>query len=111
MHATFTSQYRSSRYYAFWKKYAFKNFAKFIAKHSVCLFFKKVAGCGPATLLNKKLRHRCDKILFLKHLLTNVSRSNRTKYLLFIFIVGHDFCVSKNAGCIYEKKISVPELF
>ena len=44
----------------FCKKGALRNFAKFTRKH-LCqsLFFNKVAGLRPATLLKKKLRHRC----------------------------------------------------
>ena len=44
----------------FYKKEVLKNFVKFIAKH-LCqsLFFTKVAGLRAATLLKKRLWHRC----------------------------------------------------
>ena len=44
----------------FYKKGVFRNFAQFTEKH-LCqsLFFNKVVGLKPATLLKKKLCHRC----------------------------------------------------
>ena len=49
---------RSSRPEVFGKKGALRNFAKFTGKH-LCqsLFFNKVAGLRPATLLKKRLWH------------------------------------------------------
>ena len=48
-------------------KDVFRNFAKFTAKH-LCqsFFFNKVAGLSPATLLKKKLWHRCFPVNFAK---------------------------------------------
>ena len=50
-------------------KVVLKNFAKFIGKH-LChsLFFNKVAGLRPATLIKKILWHRCFPINFAKFL-------------------------------------------
>ena len=52
----------------FFKKVVHKNFAKFPGKH-LCqsLFFNKVAGETPSTLLKKKTWHRCFPINFAKH--------------------------------------------
>ena len=57
--------YRSSRTEVFCKKVVLKNFAKFTRKH-LCqsLFFNKVAGLRPATLLKKKLWHYCFPVNF-----------------------------------------------
>ena len=47
------------------------NFTKFAGKH-LCqsLFFNKVAGFRPATLLKKRLWHRCFPVNFAKFLRT-----------------------------------------
>ena len=51
---------RSSREDVFCEKSVLKNFAKFTGKHvRLSLFFNKVAGLLPATLLKKRLWHRC----------------------------------------------------
>ena len=51
-----------------WKKGVLRNYAKFVGKH-LCqsLFFNKVAGL-PATLLKKRLWHRCFPVNFAKFL-------------------------------------------
>ena len=48
-----------------------RNFVKFTGKH-LCqnLFFNKVAGLRPATLLKKRLWHRCFPVNFAKFLRT-----------------------------------------
>ena len=53
------------------KKGVLRNFAKFTAKH-LCqnLFFNKVAGLRPATLLKKRPWHRCFPVSFAKFLRT-----------------------------------------
>ena len=65
------AEYRSSRPEVFYKKGVLRNFAKFVGKH-LCqsLFFNKVAGLRPATLLKKKLWHRCLPVNFEKFLRT-----------------------------------------
>ena len=51
------------------KKGVLKNFAKFTGKHrSQSLFLNKVAGSTPATLLKKRLWHRCFPVNFAKFL-------------------------------------------
>ena len=62
---------RSSRPDVFCRKDVLKNFAKFTGKY-LCqsLFFNKVAGLRPATLLKKRLWHRCFLVNFAKFLKT-----------------------------------------
>ena len=59
----------------FCKKGVLRNFSKFTGKH-LCrsLFFNKVAGLRPATLLKKKLLHRCFP--------ANVGKFLRTSFLI-----------------------------
>ena len=63
--------FRSSRPEVFCKKGFLKNFAKFAGIH-LCqsLFFNKVAGLRPATLLKKRLWRRCFPANFVKFLRT-----------------------------------------
>ena len=60
---------RSSRPEVFSKKGVLRNFAKFIGK-CLCpsLFFHKVAGLRPPTLLKKRLGHGCFPMNFAKFL-------------------------------------------
>ena len=62
------SSYRSSRP-EFCEKDVLRNFAKFTEKH-LCqsLFFNKVTGLCPATLLKKRLWYRCFPLNFAKFL-------------------------------------------
>ena len=66
-----TLNFRSSRPEVFCKKDVLRNFAKFTGKH-LCqsLFFNKVAGLRPATLLKKRLWQRCFPMNFLRFLRT-----------------------------------------
>ena len=58
---------RSSRPEVLCEKGLLRNFAKFTGKHQCQkLFFNKVAGLGPATLLKKSLWHRCFPVNFAK---------------------------------------------
>ena len=63
--------FKTSRPDVFCKKGVLRNFTKFTGKH-LCqsLFFHKVAGLGPATLLKKRLWHRCFPVSFVKFLRT-----------------------------------------
>ena len=55
----------------FCKKGSLRNFANFTGKHMYqCLFFKKVAGLRPTTLLKKRHWHRCFPLSFTKFLRT-----------------------------------------
>ena len=59
--------YRSSHQKCSVRKGVLGNFTKFTGKH-LCqsLFFNKVAGLRPATLLKKRLWHRCFPVNFVK---------------------------------------------
>ena len=61
----------SGRPEVFYKKGVPRNFAKFIGKQ-LCqsLFFNKVAGLRPATLLKKRLWRRCFSVNFAKFIRT-----------------------------------------
>ena len=63
--------FRSSRLEVFCKKVVLKNFAKFAGKH-LCrsLFFNKISGLRPATLLKTRVWHRCFLVNFAKFLRT-----------------------------------------
>ena len=63
---------RSSGPEVFFKKDVLRNFPKFTGQH-LChsLFFNKVAGLRPATLLKKRLRHRYFPVNFEKFLRTS----------------------------------------
>ena len=63
--------FRSSRPELFCRKGALRNFAKFTGKH-LCqsLFFDKVEGLRPATLLKRRVWHRCFPVNFRKFLKT-----------------------------------------
>ena len=63
------SDFRSSRPEEFYKKGILRSFIKFTGKH-LChsLFFNKVAGLRPSTLLKKRLWHRCFSVNFVKFL-------------------------------------------
>ena len=64
-------QVRSSRPELFCKKGILRNFTKFIGKHlPQSLFFNKVAGVTPTTLLKKRLWHRCFAVNFVIFLRT-----------------------------------------
>ena len=68
--------YRSSHQRCSLRKGVIRNFAKFTGKH-LCqrLFFNKVAGLTPATLLKKRLWHRCFPVNFAKFLRTPFYRT------------------------------------
>ena len=67
----------------FFKKGVLRIFTKFIGKH-LCqrLFFNKVAGPRPATLLKKSLWHRCFPINFAKFLRTPFLQNTSGRLLL-----------------------------
>ena len=67
----YTLTYRSSWQRCSVRKDVLINFAKFTGKH-LCqsLFFNKVAGLRSATLLKKRLWHRCFPVNFVKFLRT-----------------------------------------
>ena len=77
--------YRSIHKRCFIKKGVLKNFAKFTGKH-LCqsLFFNKVAGLKPATLLKKRLWHRCFPVNSAKFLRASFLQNTSRRLLLNI---------------------------
>ena len=77
------SGYRSSHQRCSMKKGVLRNFTKFTGKH-LCqsLFFNKVAGLRPATLLKKRLWHRCFPVNFVKFLRTPFLQNTSGRLLL-----------------------------
>ena len=75
---------RSSRPEVFCKKVVLRNFAKCTGKH-LCqsLFFNKVAGLRLATLLKKRVWHRCYPVNFMKFLRTTFIIKHLRWLLLF----------------------------
>ena len=65
------------------KKGVLRNFTKFTGKH-LCqsLLFNKVAGLRPATLLKKRLWHRCFPVNFAKFLRTPFLQNTSGRLLL-----------------------------
>ena len=77
---------RSSHQRCSIKKGVLRNFAKFTGKH-MCqsLFFNKVAGLRPATLLKKRLWHRCFPVNFAIFLRTPFLQNTSGRLLLMHF--------------------------
>ena len=67
----------------FYKKGVLRNFTKFTGKH-LCqgLFFNKVTGLRSATLLKKRLWHRCFLVNFVKFLRTPFLQNTSGRLLL-----------------------------
>ena len=85
-----TIVYRSSRPEVFCKKGVLRNFAKFTGKH-LCqsFFFNKVAGLRPATLLKKRLWHRCFPVNLVEFLRTLFLRWLLLCIYIFFFKQGN----------------------
>ena len=77
--------YRSSLQRCSIRKGALRNFAKFTGKH-LCqsLFFNKVAGLRPATLLKKRHWNSCFPVNFLKFLRTPFLQNTSGRLLLIL---------------------------
>ena len=71
----------------FYEKSVLRNFTKFTGKY-LCqsLFFKKVADLRPATLLKKRLWHRCFPVNFVKFLRTPFLQNTFGQLLLVMEI-------------------------
>ena len=85
--------YRSSHQRCSLKKVFLKNFIKFTGKH-LCwsLFFNKVSGLRPSTLLKKRLQQRCFPVNFLKFLRTPFLQKTSQRLLLFVIHLTVSFC-------------------
>ena len=83
------STIRSSRPDVFCEKGVFRNFVKFTGKHlRQGLFFNKVAGLRPATLLKKRLWCRCFPVNFTKFLRTPFFKEHICWLLLNYVIIN-----------------------
>ena len=82
----------------FCKTGVIRNFAQFTGKH-LCqsLFFNKVGGLRPATLLKKKLWHRCIPVGFAKLLRTPFLQNTSGRLLL---TSGNRFVISLDFGFV-----------
>ena len=77
------AKFRSSRPDVFCKKGVLRSFTKFTEKQlRQSLFFNKVAGLSSATLLKKRLWHRCFPVNFAKFLRTHFSQNTSERLLL-----------------------------
>ena len=83
------------------KKNVLRNFTKSTGKH-LCqsLFFNKVAGLRPATLLKKRLWHRCFPVNFVKFLRTPFLQ-NTSGRLLLSFEISKVFQTSSRSLCMF----------
>ena len=87
----------------FCKKGVLRNFVKFTVKH-LCqsLFLNKIAGFRSATLLKKRLWHRCFSVHFTKFLRSPFLQNTSGRLLLTIAIynnfikTGFHFDIAKN---------------
>ena len=76
---------RSSRPEVFCKKLVLRNFTKFTGKHLYqSLFFNKVVSLRPATLLKKKLWHRCFPVNVAKFLRKPFLQNTSGRLLLLL---------------------------
>ena len=106
--------FRSSRPEVFCKKGVLRNFAKFTGKH-LCqsLFFDKVAGLRAATLLKKRLWHRCFHVSFVKFLRTLFLTEHLRWLLLFVFkclfVTSHTlhFTLFTSTSTLFRSSFSV----
>ena len=74
---------RNSHCRCFIKKGVLRNFVKFPGKYLYqSLFFNKVAGIRPATLLKKRLWHRCFLVIFTKFLRISFLQNTSGRLLL-----------------------------
>ena len=116
--------HRSSRPEVFCKKGVPRTFAKFTGKQ-LCqsLFLNKVAGLRPATrpatLLKKRLWHRCFPVNFTKFLRTSFLTEHLQWLLLYSAILKLHKCKTNvlvkkhknfkfgNAKCVFQRRISL----
>ena len=108
----FTTQNRSSHRTCSIKKGDLRNFAKFTGKH-LCQspFFNKVAGLRPATLLKKRLWHRCFTLNFAKFLRTPSLQNTsgrllraKVKYMKIHATSANYFTKSRSFETVFSKK-------
>ena len=91
--------FRSSHKRCSMKKDFLRNFTKFTGKHPG-LFFNKVAGLRPATLLKKRLWHSCFPVNFAQFLRTSYLQNTSGRLLLC-------FCASKMFVVVKSTVVSI----
>ena len=92
----------------FYNKTCPKNFAKFRGKHlSQSLFFNKVAGLRPATLLKKRLWHRCFLVNFAKFLRTPFLQNTSGCLLVHSKFQVFFLCFTLKIDCIKIEAMSL----
>ena len=86
--------FRSSHRRCSVRKSVLRNFAKFTGKR-LCqsLLFNKVTGLRAATLLKKRLWHRCFPVNIAKSLRTPFSQNTSGRLLLLFSIYLKRFCI------------------
>ena len=84
------SKIRSSRLEVYGRKGVLRNFAKSTGKHLCQSPFKKVSGLRPATLLKKRVWHKCFPENFAKFLGTP-SFTEHLRWLLLSIIMDKIF--------------------
>ena len=87
---------RSSNQRCSFKNGVLRNFTKFAGK-DLCqsLFFNKVVGLSPATLLNKRLWHKCFPVNFAKFLRTTFLQNTSGRLLLKKEVIENITCTKK----------------
>ena len=92
-----SSRFKSSHQRCSIKKGVLRNFIKFTGKY-LCqsLFLNKVAGLRPATLLKKRLWHRCFPANFAKFLRTPILQNTSGRLLLKIKFLPYVFNQKQN---------------
>ena len=95
LHCEWIHGFRSSHRRCSVRKGVLGNFIKFTGKH-LCqnVFFNKVAGLRPATLLKRRLWHRCFPVNFVKFLRTTFLQNTSRPLLLWVS-TRFDWCHEK----------------
>ena len=77
--------YKEALVQRFCNKDVLRNFAKFTGKHlRQRFFFNKLAGLRHATLLKKRLWHRCFAVIFAKFLRTPFQKNTSGRLFLYM---------------------------
>ena len=96
-----SGNYRSSSPEVFCKRGVLRNFAKFIGKHlHQSLFFN--IGLRPATILKKRLWHRCFPVNFAKFLRTPFLTEYRWWLLLKLMLLINNSSINSPMLFIFE---------
>ena len=102
--------FRSSRPEVFCEKGVLGSSAKFTGKH-LCksLSFNKVAGLRPATLLKRRLWHRCFPVNFVKFLRTPILTEHL--WWLLLKLQTSFFCKKSSSGAYLNFNNNLPNTY